>query len=134
LGLQLENLLAPVPQGGWASQPDTTALGSPEASVDSFPDQAAFKFGYGHEDTQLKPPCWVVTAGVDALRGADQRDAQPLKLIEDQSQVRQRSAKPVQFVHDHPGHLAGPHLAHHGVELWPCDLGTRLMLDEEPDF
>ena len=82
----------------------------------------------------MKPSCWVVTACVDALGGADQRDAQPLQLIQDQGQVRQRSAKPVQFVHDHPGHLAGPDLAHHGVELWPGHFGPGLMLDEEPDF
>ena len=83
MGLQLEDLLTPVCQGRWASQPDTTALGSPEASVDPFPDQAALEFGHGHEDAQLKPSCWVVTTCVDALGSADQRDSQPLQLVED---------------------------------------------------
>ena len=87
LGLQLEDLLTPVCQGRWASQPDTTALGSPEASVNSLPDQAAFEFSHGHEDAQLKPSCWVVATGINALGGANQGDAHSLQLIEDQSKV-----------------------------------------------
>ena len=45
--------------------------------------QAALEFGHGHKDAQLKPSCWVVAAGVDALGSADQRDSQPLQLVED---------------------------------------------------
>ncbi len=87
-----------------------------------------------HKSRQRTPSCWIVTAGVDALVGADQGDAKPLQLIEDQSQVRQRPVKPVQLVHEYPGHLAAPDLAHHGVVLWSGDPGPGLMLDEEPDF
>ena len=82
-------LLTPASQGQWTSQSDATALGSPEASVDSLSDQAAFTFGHRHEEIQLNPPYWVVVAGVDTLRGADQRDSKPLQLVEDQGQVGQ---------------------------------------------
>ena len=103
-----------------------------KASVDPLPDQAALKLSDGHEDAQLKPSSRVVAAGIDALGGADEGDAQPLKLVQDEGQVGEAAAKSVQLVDDHPGHLAGPDLAHHGVQLRPSDFCTGLTLDEEP--
>ena len=44
----------------------------------------------------------------------------------------ERPPKSVQLVNDHPGHLAGPDLAHHGVELWPSHFCSGLPLDEQP--
>jgi hypothetical protein len=82
-------LLTPASQGQWTSQSDTTALGSPKASVESLSDQAALEFSHAHKDAQLEPPYWVVVAGVDTLGGADQRDSKPLQLVEDQGQVGQ---------------------------------------------
>ena len=53
----------------------------PEAQLWAAADQAALEFSHGHEDAQLKPSCWVVATGVNALRGADERDAHSLQLI-----------------------------------------------------
>ena len=54
---------------------------TPEAQLWAAADQAALEFSHGHEDAQLKPSCWVVATGVNALRGADERDAHSLQLI-----------------------------------------------------
>jgi hypothetical protein len=55
-----------------------------EAQLWAAADQAALEFSHGPEDAQLKPSCWIVAAGVNALGGADERDAKPLQLVEDQ--------------------------------------------------
>lgn len=122
-GLELPDFTGAAIDGGRATKLHTTLTSSSQPGVDALLDDPALKLRHSHQDAQLEPPSRVVVAGVDALAAGDERYPEPVQFVEDQGQVGETPAQPVELVNDQTLNLASPDTLHQLVQFWPRRLG-----------